>query len=145
MVEHPEKDEDGDSITTAVIDWLPTGADVGAQPEPDPWSEPRRQDQLTAVMRLKRALMAILAEQGIDMSIPPDGPTVQMVEQNRVRKAFYDCTLAEGTPTQKRKVRYARFKRARDWAEKKQLIAIGKIGKVTYIWLTRPNPEDTKA
>jgi hypothetical protein len=143
MVEAPEKDEDGDPITTLVVDWLPRAA---AEPpsKSDIWAQPRRQDQRTAVLRLKRVLMTILAGQGVDLPIPPDGPTVRMVDQELVRKDFYASTPAEGTSKQKRQFRYAQFKRALDWAEQEQLIAIGEIGEVTYIWLTRPDPEDTE-
>ena len=145
MVEAPEKDEDGDPITTMVIDWLPAGsAAAEAQSEPDIWAQPRRQDQRTAVLRLKRVLMTILAEQGVDLPISPDGPTVRMVDQELVRNDFYASTPAEGTSKQKRQFRYAQFKRALDWAEQEQLIAIGEIGEVTYIWLTRPDPEDAE-
>ena len=145
MVEAPEKDEDGDPITTMVIDWLPAGAAAAeAQSELDIWAQPRRQDQRTAVLRLKRVLMTILAGQGVDLPILPDGPTVRMVDQELVRKDFYASTPAEGTSKQKRQFRYAQFKRALDWAEQEQLIAIGEIGDITYIWLTRPDPEDAE-
>jgi hypothetical protein len=144
VVEAPEKDEDGDSITTMVIDWLPAGTVAAEASEPDTWAQPRRQDQRTAVLRLKRVLMTILAEQGVNLPIPPDGPTVRMVDQELVRKGFSASTPAEGTSKQKRQFRYAQFKRALDWAEQEQLIAIGEIGEVTYIWLTRPDPEDTE-
>ena len=128
-----------------VIDWLPAGAAAAeAQSEPDTWAQPRRQDQRTAVLRLKRVLMTILAEQGVDLLIPPDGPVVRMVDQERVRKAFYASTPAEGTPKKKRQFRYAQFKRALDWAEQERLIAIGEIGDITYIWLTRPDPDDAE-
>jgi AAA domain len=141
VVEAPEKDEDGDPITTMVVDWLPVGPAAAETSAPDIWAQPRRQDQRTAVLRLKRVLMTILAEQGVDLSIPPDGPTARMVDQELVRKDFYASTPAEGTPKQKRQFRYAQFKRAIDWAEQEQLIAIGEIDEVTYIWLTRPDPE----
>jgi hypothetical protein len=143
------QDEDGEPETTMVVDWLPAGAAGAAgaqaqtQPE-DPWAKPKRQDQRTAVLRLKRVLMTILAGQGVDLPVPPDGPTVRMVDQELVRKDFYASTPAEGTSKQKRQFRYAQFKRALDWAEQEQLIAIGEIGEVTYIWLTRPDPEDTE-
>jgi hypothetical protein len=67
-----------------------------------------------------------------------------MVDQELVRKDFYASTPADGTPKQKRQFRYAQFKRALDWAEQEQLIAIGEIGEVTYIWLTRPDPKDAE-
>jgi AAA domain len=143
MVEAPEPDEDGDPVTTMVVDWLPAGATGGAQtPANDPWAQPRRQEQRTAVLRLKRVLMSILADQGVDLLIPPDGPTVRMVDQEVVRERFYAGTPAEGTPKQKSEFRRKRFNRAVDWAEDQELIAIEEIGDVTYLRLTRPDPED---
>jgi hypothetical protein len=144
MVEAPEKDEDGDPITTMVVDWLPAGSAAGdqAQSEPDPWSLCRRQDQRTAVLRLKRVLIAELAEHGVDRPVEPDGPTVRMIDQEIVRELFYAGTPADGTPEQKGKLRRQKFSRALDWAEDQQLISIGEIGDVTYIWLTRLDPED---
>src|SRR5262245_62704491 len=53
MVEAPEKDEDGEAITTMVVDWLPPGAAQAAPAPDDPWAKPKRQDQRTAVLRLK--------------------------------------------------------------------------------------------
>ena len=88
-------------------------------------------------------MMANLAEHGVHLPIPPDGPVVRMVDQAIVREAFYGCTPAEDgkTPTQQRQVRHTRFKRARDRAEQNGLISVGNIGKVTYLWLTRLDPE----
>jgi len=142
MVEAPEKDEDGDPITTMVVDWLPPGsAPVSSTPD-DPWAKPKRQDQRTAVLRLKRVLMAILADLGVDLPIAPDGPAVRMVDQNLVRKAFYAGTPAdEGTPERKGHFRRQKFLRALDWAEDEQLIGITEIDGVTHLWLTRPSEE----
>ena len=36
-VEAPEPDEDGEPITTMVVDWQPVQPGGRAQPEPDPW------------------------------------------------------------------------------------------------------------
>jgi hypothetical protein len=145
MVEAPEKDEDGDAITTMVVDWLPPGSAAAGEPVvDDPWTGPKRQDQRTAVQRLKRVLMAILAEHGIDTAIPPDGPVVRMVDQRAVRDAFYAATSVEGTPKQVADRRRNQFDRACAWAEQEQLIGIREIDGVTYFWLSRPNtePED---
>ena len=135
------KDEDGDPITTMVVDWQPAGA-VGAAPPPDPWSQPKRQDQRTAVLRLKRVLMAELADHGVDLPIPPDGPIVRMITQEIVRQRFYVQTPADGTPKQKADFRRQRFFRALGWAEDQELIGTGEIGGVDYIWLARLDPED---
>jgi AAA domain len=140
-IEAPEPDEDGESVTTMVVDWQPAGA-AGAQPHSDPWSLCRRQDQRTAVLRLKRVLMAILAEQGVDLPTGPDGPVVPMVDQELVRERFYAGTPADGTPEQRGRLRRQRFLAALDWAEQKQLIGIGEIGDLTYVWLARPEAEE---
>jgi len=142
MVEAPEKDEDGDPITTMVIDWQPAGsAGDQAQPEPDPWTQCRRQDQRTAVLRLKRALEAVLAENGAELPIPPDGQVMRMADQKLVRDAFYACTPTDGTPKQKSEFRRKRFNRALDWAEDRRLLAVHEIGDVTFLRFNRPDPK----
>ena len=83
------------------------------------------------MLRLKRVLMTILAEQGVDLPIAPDGPVVRMVDQKLVRKAFYACTPAEGSPEQKGRLRRQRFLAALDWAEQEQLIGVGEIEGLT--------------
>jgi len=129
------------------VDWQPPGS-VQAAPAPDdPWTKAKRQDQRTAALRLKRVLMTILAEHGVDLPIPPDGPVVRMVDQGAARKTFYACTPAEDgkTPKQAADCRRNQFDRARDWAEQNGLIGVGNIGEVTYLWLARPaepEPED---
>jgi hypothetical protein len=142
MVEAPEKDEDGDPITTMVIDWSPPGTAPMPSAPDDPWARPKRQDQRTAALRLKRVSMTILAEQGVDRPIAPGGPVVRMVDQKLVRKAFYACTPAEGSPEQTGRLRRQRFLAALDWAEQEQLIGVGEIEGLTYLWLVRPKAEE---
>jgi hypothetical protein len=144
IVESPEPDEDGEPITTMVVDWQPAAAG-GAQPQRDPWAASRRQDQRTAVLRLKRVLMSILAEQGVDLPVPPDGPVTRMVDQELVRVDYYAHTPVDGTPEQKRKSRHMQFTRALAWAEDNQLIGVEEIGDVTYLRLTRPDSQDEEA
>jgi AAA domain len=149
-VVEPEPDEDGDPITTMVVDWHPAGSTGGAggtttRPKDDPWAEARREDQRAALLRLKRALMAILADQGVDLPIPPDGPVARMVSQELVRVEFYRHTPAEGTPEQKRKVRHMQFSRSLAYAEGRQLVGVEEIGDVTYLRLTRPDPRPDEA
>jgi hypothetical protein len=104
----------------------------------DHFGKDLRQDQRTAALRLKRVLMTtILAKQGVDLPIAPDGPVVRMVDQKLVRKAFYACTPTEGSPEQKGRLRRQRFLASLDWAEQKQLIGVGEIGDVGYLWLAR--------
>jgi hypothetical protein len=144
IVEAAAPDEDGEPVTTMVVNWQPAegGTAGGASTQPkDPWADARRQDQRTAVLRLKRVLMSVLADRGVEQPIPPDGPTVRMVDQEIVRDRFYAGTLADGTPEQKGQFRRKRFSRAVDWAEDQRLIGVEEIGGVTYLRLTNPSPE----
>ena len=79
---------------------------------------------------------------GLELPIPPDGPMVRMVDQKIVREQFYAHTPADGTPEQKRHARRQQFFRALAWAEDQQLIGVEEIDDVTYLRLTRPDPED---
>jgi AAA domain len=163
VVEAPEPDEDGEAVTTMVVDWQPAGAVAGAQarPEPDPWLEGCRQDEQRAKMsRLKQVLHTTLAAHGTEQPVPAvasdetgrrnsppylgnefrrpvsSGPMVRMVDQETVREAFYLCT-----PGDPRQTQLSRFNSARDRAEYLGRIGIGNIDGITYLWLTRPDRE----
>lgn len=142
VVEALERDEDGDPITTMVVDWQQGNPAGEAGTQPDPWTEPRRQDQRTAVLRLKRVLMGILADRGVELPIPSNGPIVRMVDQELVREQFYLQTSADGTQEQKGRSRRQQFRRALEWAEEKQLVGVGEIDGKTYLWLVRQQPTD---
>jgi hypothetical protein len=139
-VEDPAPDEDGDPITTLVIEWT-TGPTAPPPPE-DRWQQCRRADQQTAVTRLKRVLMAMLAEHGVDRPISPIGPTVRMIDRQIVRMEFYAQTAADGTPAQKGEFRRKQFNRALDWTEQQKLVGVRELEDVTYLWLRNPRSED---
>ena len=106
--------------------------------------------------RLKRVLLAALAEHGAERPIPSpthvpnspptignelgtpveDAPAVRMVSQEIVREAFYLCT-----PGDPRQTLHNRYNRARDRAEQRGLISAGNVGGITYLWLTRPDQD----
>ena len=139
-VEVPERDEDGEPITTMVVDWNAKPSET--TPPNDPWQQSRRQDQRTAALRLKRVLMSVLAETGVDQSLSPDGPMVRMVDQEIVRAEFYAHTPADGTPERKGNLRRQKFSRALGWAEENGLIGVKEVDDVVYLSLTRPNMAD---
>ena len=112
---------------------------AAAQPGPDPWAQARRQDQRTAVLRLKRVLMGAMAEQGVELPIPPDGPPVRMIDQEMVREQFYAQTPADGTPKQKGDFRRQQFNGRWTGPRDQQLIAVEEIDDVTYLRLIRPD------
>ena len=136
VVEAPEPDEDGEPITTMVVDWQPNAPGGNqARPGPDPWAQSRRQDQRAAALRLKRVLMGAMAEHGVEREIPPDGPAAWMIDQEVVRGLFYAQTAADGTPKQKIEYRRKQFNRALDWAEAQELIVSHEIDDVVYLRL----------
>jgi hypothetical protein len=141
VVEAPQPDEDGDPITTMIVDWQTAPAGENYLPQ-DPWRQCRRQDQQTAVLRLRRQLEAALTLHGLELPITPDGPVARMVNQEIVRIEYYAHTPADGTPEQKRKAKHMQFTRALAWAEDRQLVGVEEIEGVTYLRLTRPDPQD---
>jgi hypothetical protein len=139
----PELDEDGEPVTTMVVDWQPAPAAGTASPPKNEWIENcPRQDQQAPMVRLQRVLMAELAEHGEDLPIPPDGPVVRMIDQKLIRERFYAQTLIEETEKQTRHARYKQFKAATQRAEIEQRIGVGTIGETTYIWLMRPKSDE---
>ena len=143
VVEAPEPDEDGEPITSMVVDWQPQSPGGNqARPGPDPWAQSRRQDQRAAVLRLKRLIMGAMAEHGVEREFPPGGPTVWMIDQQVVRELFFSQTPADGTPKQRADFRRQQFNRARDWAEAQELIASHEIDDVVYLRLCSHKPED---
>jgi hypothetical protein len=137
-VELPEPDEDGDPVTTLVIQWgaqeqQPTG------PAQDPWEESRRADTRQAMLLLKRVMMATLAEAGCELSLTPP---VSGIDREIVQAEFYAQTPADGTEQQKHDIRRKRFASALERAQEKQLIGIREINGVTYMWLQLQQPHE---
>ena len=139
-VEDLTPDEDGDPITTLVIEW--TTGPTAPPPPKDPWQQCRRGDQQTAVTRLKRVLMGMLAGHGVDRPISPNGPTVRMIDREIIRTEFYAQTAADGTPAQKGEFRRKQFNRALDWTEQQKLVGVRELEDITYLWLSNPRSED---
>ena len=132
-------DEDGDPITTLVVDWTPPSvAPEPTKPPRDPWAV-RTRTQQAIVDKLKRALMGAMAEHGVSLPIPPDGPVVRMIEQETVREIFYGQTVAAGTPAQKAELRRKQFIRSLKWADENSIIAGHEIDGVDYLRLCRPD------
>jgi hypothetical protein len=136
-VESPEPDEDGDPVTTLVIEW---GQQEPRPTEPlrDPWGESRQTETRQAMLLLKRVIMAKLAEAGQELLEPP----VRGIDREIVRAEFYATTPVDGTEGQKQEIRRKRFNRALERACEKQLIGVREIGETTYLWLQLPTSED---
>jgi AAA domain len=142
-VDAPELDEDGEAVTTLVIDWQPGPPTAGqAKPETDPWQESRQAETRQALVLLRRVLMAVLADRGTPQQTSPGGPIRQAVELKVLRIEFCAQVVADGTPEQKQKHRNQRFRRALDHAQEKGLIGVREIEVLTYVWLTTPDRQD---
>jgi hypothetical protein len=135
-------DEDGDPITTMVVDWTNAGDSADPGPGTDSWAESRQANTRQAMLLLKRVMMAMLAEKGVDLPSAPDGPAIRMIDRELVRDEFYARTAADGTVEQKQDQRRKRFRRAVDRAEEKQLIGIREINGTVYLWLAQAQPEE---
>jgi hypothetical protein len=141
-VTHPQPDEEGNSTSTLVVEWTaPTAAPAG--PGPDPWEAENRTDTRQAMLLLKRVLMAKLAEHGVELEGLTSGElTVRGINQELVRKEFFQQTPADGTQRQKQDLRRKRFTRALNRAIEKQLIGMREIGAITYLWLVPKHPDE---
>jgi len=137
-VTHLQPDEEGNPITTLVVDWTAPAAATG--PGPDPWEGERRTDARQAMLLLKRVLMAKLAEHGVELELTTGGSTMRGIDQELVREEFYQQIPADGTERQKQDFRRKRFTRTINRAIEKRLIGMREIGPVTYLWLLPYQP-----
>ena len=140
-VEAPEPDEDGEPVTTLVIDWQ-HGPPTQPQAEPDPWQDSRQSETRDALALLKRILMTVLASKGAPQPIAPDGPIQQAVALEILRTEFCAQTVADGTPDQQRRYRAQRFRRTLDRAQALGLIGMRQTEVEAYVWLATPQTED---
>jgi hypothetical protein len=139
-VQLPELDEDGEPISTLVIQW---GAQQqqSTKPTHDPWEESRQTETRQAMLLLKRVMMAKLAAEGFEL---PLEPPVRGIDREIVRTEFYATTPVDGTEHQKQEQRRKRFSRALERACEKQLIGVREIGAVTYLWLQLQQPDENE-
>ena len=137
-VQLPEPDEDGEPITTLVIDW--TAQERSAvQAARDPWEESRKTETRLAMLLLKRVMTAKLAEAGCELALDPP---VRGIDRELVREEFYAQTPVDGTEAQKQETRRKRFNRTLERACEKQLIGIREIGAITFLWLLLQQPSE---
>jgi hypothetical protein len=128
------KDEDGDPITTMVVDWE-IGPAMKASVPSDPWAQDRLEGTRADLKVLKMEMMKLLADFGVSLAPGPNEPIVRMIDQELVRLAFYTRTPADGTPEEKMKIKRQRFGRAVDRARARGLIGVHEVQGSTYLWL----------
>ena len=123
-------DEDGEKVTTLVIDWSPKlGTEIrnhtGGQ-----WTK--------STQSLRRALMNVLADHGAEERPCPDGPIVRAVDLEILREEFYRSHIAGDNSDQTQAARQKAFRRAINAAQDNGLIGIRDVLGATRIWFARP-------
>jgi hypothetical protein len=126
-------DEDGEKITRAVLDWGEPG-DAAAFEKPDAWPK--------SLQLLRRILMTMLVDLGVETTPFADGPTVRAVDIKPVRAEFYKQYPADGENEKKKTdARRQAFNRTIKDAQARSLIGSREVGGVQLIWLAKsPSP-----
>ena len=119
----------GSPITTLTIDWSASAAELTAKSPEDGWAK--------SLKLLRRTMMNVLADHGIDQRPFPDGPVVRAVDQEVTRVEFYRSypASAEAEPKKRADARKKAFKRAIDDAQVRGLIGVREIDGTVFIWL----------
>jgi hypothetical protein len=132
-------DEDGDAITTCVVDW--TQVTVGPPP---PAAKGKGWPKSTSLFRV--ALVTTLKLHGRWQQVAPVGPRVITVELDRVREEF-DKTypVDPGDRTKQLNNRRQQFKRSWTVAQSRDLIGGREIDGKFMVLLTGPPEEGVSA
>ena len=130
------QDEDGEPVTTCVIDWSPA---VVAPPK-------RGRDAIwpKCTKPLLTALRYVMARRAEDRQPHPERPAVRTVRLDEVREEFDKREPIDGCTRDRAKALAARrqkFKRALDSAVEKNLVEVREIDEVSFIWFTNPADE----
>jgi hypothetical protein len=144
-VEAPEPDEDGEPVTTLVVDWQQGPPAAGqVQPETDPWQQERQGETRQALVLLRRVLMAVLAAKGTPVQPARDEPVRQAINLELLRTEFYSQLAEDGTPEQKQSSRRKTFRRVLNRAQERSLIGLRELHAVTYVWLASDTPPEAE-
>jgi len=104
----------------------------------DPWEESRQVETKLAMKTLRRTMMKLLAEHGVERELEPAMPAVRTIAEELVRGEFFANTAADGTDRQKRDVKRKRFNRTLARAENLNLIGRRDIEGRAYLWFIQP-------
>jgi hypothetical protein len=119
-------DEDGEAITTCVIEWSPEPI----TPAPDSKEWP------ISAMPFRAALIAALGAHGLDIKVRSDGTVVRAVDLKYVREQFQAHYPLEGGDRRKNLGKRRQvFKRSRAEAETRGLIGVQQVDRGAMLWL----------
>jgi len=120
----------GKRETTLVLDWG-TGAEP-RQAGKDEWGKGK------GVKLLRRIVMSMLVDQGVELKPWADGPTVRALKVEHIKTEFLQTHFADGeTEAAKKHAKRMAFQRAVESAVDKGVITVREIGGENYVWLTR--------
>jgi hypothetical protein len=130
-------DEDGDPITTCVIEWSPVT--IAA-----PRQSAKGKDWPKSTLRFRSALVTTLQPHGTYRQPQPNDATVFAVELDRVRADYNKrCPIEAGDRDKQLNNRRQQFKRSMDTAESKGLIGCREVDGTFLVWLTHPEAAET--
>jgi RecA-family ATPase len=121
----------GKKQTTLVLDWGASTAPQGAKAKDD-WGKGK------GIKVLRRIIMSMLVDQGIDLKPWADGPTVRALKMERVKAEFLKGYYVDGdTEAARTHAKRTAFQRTIDSAADKDVITVREIGGEDFVWLTR--------
>jgi hypothetical protein len=128
-------DEDGEVITTCVVEWSPEPV----TPAPDSKEWP-----ITATL-FRTALIAALEAHGLHIKVPSDGSFVRAVDLKDVREQFQERYPLEGGDRRKKLGKRRQvFRRSRAEAESRALIKVEKINGALMVWFVAEMPSNDR-
>jgi len=115
---------------TLIIEWEASAAPHAAKG--DDWGRGK------GIRLLRRIIMTLLPEAGVDIRPFPDGPMVRALKVEVVQAEFSKSYYGGGeTPGAKRRARWAAFQRAMNDAADREMIVTREIGGEDYVWLAQ--------
>jgi hypothetical protein len=94
---------------------------------------------------LRRTIMALLVDCGVELKPWADGSTVRALRVELVRAEFCKSYYAEGdTPKKVQDAKRSAFKRAVDAAVERKVVVLREVGGEDYVWLAA-SPTDMPA
>jgi hypothetical protein len=127
------QDEDGEPITTGVVEWSP----VTINPPPQ---AARGTDWPKSTNVFRPALLTVLKINGTELRTYPDGPTVRAVVLDKVHEEFNKRYAVDGSdPKKASATRRQAFSRSRRIAQDRGLIEVREIEGTFMVWIVDPD------
>jgi AAA domain len=134
-----EHDENGKPImTTLVLDW--GRAATPPKRAQDNWGKGK------GVNLLRRIVMSMLVDQGVDLKPWTDGPTVRALKVEQVKAEFFKAYYTDGeTAAAKQKAKRVAFQRAVELAVERGTLVVREGDGEGHLWLARAGAAPTPA